>query len=270
MAKQPAIGTPAPVLAVVNGVPTTTSLDVALHFGKRHDNVVRAIESLLPQLPPVTRLNFEASDYTDATGRALPMYRLTRDGFTLLAMGFTGARALEFKLDYLDAFNRMEAELARQAQALAARAGARALPKPAIRSREDLSFARYDKDGHWRNWSVEPRCRQWEDGIERGEAFFREVAELAAHDEDEAYDALRFVFGRGWASSTNGSSQWSTGHPGEETGFAAALARAALDGLRARRGGAEPFDPDRKQKPGRPRKGGSKRGALGPSSATFH
>ena len=58
-----------------------------------------------------TKLNFQPSEYTDPTGRKLPMYQLTRDGFTLLAMGFTGARAMKFKLAYIEAFNRMEAEL---------------------------------------------------------------------------------------------------------------------------------------------------------------
>ena len=51
------------------------------------------------------------SDFTDSTGRTLPAYRITRDGFTLLAMGFTGKEAQRWKVAYIDAFNRMEAEL---------------------------------------------------------------------------------------------------------------------------------------------------------------
>jgi Rha family phage regulatory protein len=101
----------APVLAVVDGVPTTTSNDVASFFTKLHKNVIQSIESLLSDLPENARLNFQPSEYTDPTGRTLPAYRLTRDGFTLLAMGFTGKKALAFKLAYIDAFNRMEAGL---------------------------------------------------------------------------------------------------------------------------------------------------------------
>lgn len=115
----------APELTVIDGHVTTTSLDVARHFGKRHDSVLRTIRDLLAQLPAERLHNFVAT-FIDVPGpngatRSEPAYRITRDGFTLLAMGFTGTRALEFKLTYLDAFNRMEAELSQQqAQALAA------------------------------------------------------------------------------------------------------------------------------------------------------
>ena len=61
-----------------------------------------------------TALNFEVSNYLDQTGRSLPMYIIFRDGFTLLAMGYTGPEAIRFKLAYIEAFNRMEAELARR------------------------------------------------------------------------------------------------------------------------------------------------------------
>jgi len=101
----------APVLTVVDGIPTTTSADVARHFGKRHEHVMDSIRGLLAQLPENAHPNFRVSEYTDPTGRKLPAYTLTRDGFTLLAMGFTGKRALQFKLAYIDAFNRMEAAL---------------------------------------------------------------------------------------------------------------------------------------------------------------
>lgn len=119
MAQQPDIGVPAPILAVINGIPTTTSLDVARHFGKRHDVVLRAIRSLIAQLPADHAHNFvemiQPTDIGKGATRQDPAFRITRDGFTLLAMGFTGARALEFKLAYLDAFNQMEAELEQMA-----------------------------------------------------------------------------------------------------------------------------------------------------------
>ena len=89
---------PAPVLAVVDGTPTTTSADIARFFGKRHGNVMRSVELLTAGLPAeFNRLNFELVDCTDAKGETRPAYRLTRDGFTLLAMGFTGQRALAYK-----------------------------------------------------------------------------------------------------------------------------------------------------------------------------
>lgn len=126
MARSVSLGTSVPVLTVVNGVPTTTSLDVARHFGKRHDVVLRAIRSLIAQLPADHAHNFVEmvlpTDIGSGATRQDPAYRITRDGFTLLAMGFTGARALEFKLAYLDAFNRMEAEVAQRPQALPAQA----------------------------------------------------------------------------------------------------------------------------------------------------
>jgi Rha family phage regulatory protein len=106
-----------PPLSVVRGQATTTSNEVAQHFGKRHADLLRAIETIVADCPKeFTERNFALSEFTDSTGRKLPAYRLTRDGFTLLAMGFTGKRALHFKLAYIDAFNRMEAALRTPAQ----------------------------------------------------------------------------------------------------------------------------------------------------------
>ncbi|MGS0948380.1 Rha family transcriptional regulator, partial [Escherichia coli] len=55
-----------------------------------------------------TEHNFVLSEYTDASGRKLPCYQITRDGFAFLAMGFTGKRAARFKEAYINAFNQME------------------------------------------------------------------------------------------------------------------------------------------------------------------
>jgi Rha family phage regulatory protein len=104
-----------PSLGLLNGVPTTTSLNVAHVFGKRHANIIRDIEDLRQALPSRCRLNFELTylDICQPNGgtRTEAAYFLTRDGFTLLAMGFTGKKALQFKLAYIDAFNKMEAAL---------------------------------------------------------------------------------------------------------------------------------------------------------------
>ena len=99
----------------------TTSRKVADHFGKRHTHVLRAIESLLTDLAEVDPAadhepNFGLVMYESRQGRGAvqmrPEYRLSHDGFALLAMGFTGPEALRWKVAFLQAFRQMEAELA--------------------------------------------------------------------------------------------------------------------------------------------------------------
>lgn len=91
----------------------TTSRDVAAKFEKPHDKVLRSIRSL-DCSPEFTAANFGVSEYKDPTGRTLPQYLMTRDGFTFLAMGFTGPKAARFKELYIAEFNRMEEELYRR------------------------------------------------------------------------------------------------------------------------------------------------------------
>ncbi len=131
-----------PFITERDGIPVTTSRAVAEQFGKSHKHVLEAIDNLTSQLisadhdcnepnfRPVNdeikavdsrkfgretdsmaefaERNFTLIDYTDAKGEARPEYLLTRDGFTLLAMGFTGTKALQFKVAYINAFNRMK------------------------------------------------------------------------------------------------------------------------------------------------------------------
>jgi len=96
-----------------DGQPFTTSRAVAERFGKNHYDVLRAIKNLLAAChdPAFTERNFAFSEYLDPTGRALPEYRLTHDGFAFLAMRFTGAEAMAWQIAFLQAFNAMEAEL---------------------------------------------------------------------------------------------------------------------------------------------------------------
>ncbi|EDA5022232.1 Rha family transcriptional regulator [Campylobacter jejuni] len=106
-------------LAVINGVDvelevandqvTTTSLDIAAVFNKRHDNIIAKIETFPKD--SFTDLNFKASKYIDSTGRILPCYKITRDGFSLLVMGFTGEKAYKWKIEFIKAFNEMEKRL---------------------------------------------------------------------------------------------------------------------------------------------------------------
>lgn len=90
-----------------NDEATTDSLKVAERFGKRHDAVLRDIK-VLNCSEEFTAHNFEESKYKDATGKFNPMYRMTKDGFTFLVMGYRGKKAAKFKEDYIKAFNSME------------------------------------------------------------------------------------------------------------------------------------------------------------------
>lgn len=103
------------LVAITNGTVTTTSLNVAQTFEKQHQHVLRSIEKILAEIPEDWGAsNFGLSSYQSQQNKKQPMYIMTRDAFTLLAMGFTGKKAMQFKLAYIDAFNRMEAELKKQ------------------------------------------------------------------------------------------------------------------------------------------------------------
>ncbi|WP_440866622.1 Rha family transcriptional regulator [Symbiopectobacterium purcellii] len=99
-----------PRVFINNGKALTTSKDVAEYFGKRHERVLDKIRNL-DCSSKFTEHNFVPSEYTDSTGRKLPMYTMTKDGFVFLVMGFTGKKAAAFKEAYIAEFNRMEAEL---------------------------------------------------------------------------------------------------------------------------------------------------------------
>lgn len=87
-----------------------TSLDISNHFGKQHKNVLRDIENIECS-QEFRRLNFEPSSYNSGQNKAQPMYKITRDGFVFLCMGFTGAQAALWKERYIQAFNQMETAL---------------------------------------------------------------------------------------------------------------------------------------------------------------
>lgn len=90
----------------------TTSLKIAEKFGKEHAHVLRDIRDMECS-DTFRESNFGLSSYKSSQGKTLPMYEVTRDGFTLLAMGYTGKEAMKFKEDYINAFNAMENELKR-------------------------------------------------------------------------------------------------------------------------------------------------------------
>jgi len=113
-----------PVVQIQDGQAITTSIEVARVFERRHDDVLRTIKNLLTDLDKEHARNFAEMSITVDIGngatRESPAYHLTRDGFTLLAFGFTGKKAMAFKLAYIDAFNRMEAQLSGKPEPLPA------------------------------------------------------------------------------------------------------------------------------------------------------
>ena len=78
------------LILIKNHQAVTTSLVLAEKFGKRHDNVLQIIESI-PCSKEFRLLNFKESSYINTQNKKQPMFYITRDGFMLVAMGFTGA-----------------------------------------------------------------------------------------------------------------------------------------------------------------------------------
>lgn len=109
-------GSRQPVVFTRDGEAFASSRDVAAYFGKEHRNVLQAIDNLMASEPDLRLRNFQQTvlERENPSGGA-PIqsraYEMNRDGFTLLAMGFTGTKALKWKLKYIEAFNVMEAEI---------------------------------------------------------------------------------------------------------------------------------------------------------------
>lgn len=103
------------VLSMQSGEPVASSRQIAENFEKNHNHVLRDIDSLKKDVSNFGQMFFETTA-PDSYGREQRAYLMNRDGFTLLAMGFTGKAALEWKLKYIAAFNEMEKKLAEQPQ----------------------------------------------------------------------------------------------------------------------------------------------------------
>ena len=113
-----------PSVSLHSGRPATTSLEVAKFFGKRHDGVLRDVRRICPETPEDFRVHNFVETFRTIPGpnnseRQETYFILYRDGFMLLVMGYTGKKALAMKLAYIEAFNRMEAELAARSRPLA-------------------------------------------------------------------------------------------------------------------------------------------------------
>lgn len=95
------------LVVMKNQQAVTTSLKVAEVFSKAHRDVLKAIRNLTAQNCAVGNM-FDEGTYINKQGHEQPMYFMNRDGFSLLVMGFTGDKALQFKVKYIEAFNKME------------------------------------------------------------------------------------------------------------------------------------------------------------------
>ena len=97
-----------------NGQVVVSSRQIADDFEKRHDNILRDIETLRKDSLKIEEM-FHYHQEPDTYGRMQKSYLMNRDGFSILVMGFTGQKALEWKLKYIEAFNRMEKMLVEKA-----------------------------------------------------------------------------------------------------------------------------------------------------------
>jgi Rha family phage regulatory protein len=105
-------------IEVKDGQSFCNSLEIAENFGKAHKDVLKAIQKLIADLKEIGEggeRNFAPGTYSDTQTQLRPMYHMTRDGFALLAMGFTGKESLKWKSKYISAFNEMEKVINNQA-----------------------------------------------------------------------------------------------------------------------------------------------------------
>ena len=109
-----------PVVFIQNGEVFANSRDVAEYFGKQHQHILRNIDNILKNKgrPKLDDLFIERFEYHEAAQKEVRFFDMTKDGFTLLAMGFTGQKAMDFKIAYIEQFNAMEAELRRQSNVM--------------------------------------------------------------------------------------------------------------------------------------------------------
>lgn len=113
------------ILSTQNGEPVASSREVAKRFGKEHKHVLAAIRQILVAENSATKFFHETA--FEYRGQRFPEYLMNRDGFSLLAMGFTGKEAVQWKLKYIQAFNEMEKQLAQRPQLSRAELMAQAL-----------------------------------------------------------------------------------------------------------------------------------------------
>ena len=146
----------------------TSSVSVAKSFNKRHDNVIRDIEEYKKDVLNFEDMFFETYE-PDSYNRDRKVYMMNRDGFSLLAMGFTGKEALQFKLKYIQAFNDFESSAK--------------TPKP-LTEREQLKAALK------LSLETEERIESVENKIEDFEKKFNDENRLLPAETDDIYKAV--------------------------------------------------------------------------------
>ena len=102
------------LVQIENNQVVVSSRQIAKDFGKEHKVVLRSVREILAEQNCATKFFYEST--YDNRGKEYPEYLMNRDGFSLLVMGFTGSKALEWKVRYIQAFNAMEAKLAMEHQ----------------------------------------------------------------------------------------------------------------------------------------------------------
>ena len=164
-----------PVGESAQGKIVTSSQAVAYYFEKQHRNVLRAIRGMLKN--EHTKEMFYEYLYTDKQNdQTYPAFLMTRDGFTLLAMGFTGKKALEWKIRYIQAFNEMERKLKEQ-ENLAAQNCAAKSKTPDVTPPEVLAQARA------KTMLMNARTRQaklWKTLADESTGTYREICKVYA------------------------------------------------------------------------------------------
>lgn len=147
----------------------TNSLLVAETFGKEHKHVLDSIRKLIGTAENSAVLEmFSESTYLNEQNKEQPLFLLNRDGFTLLAMGFTGKKAMQFKLEYIKAFNQMEATI-------------KATLKPKSRAEMLLEQCKLMVEQEYRLASVEHRLDDMEkERVENGKLLLK--AELSENN----------------------------------------------------------------------------------------
>lgn len=147
---------PAIHLEFIGESPAVLSTEVALRFQKKHQHVLRDIERIRSQVPGIFfETNFGRIETSTSVGfgtRKDPAYLLTRDAFSLLVMGFTGAAAIRWKLKYIEAFNALEAQALEHRAELAREAGYRqgvdeARSLPAIQAGRRVAYLEGMREG---------------------------------------------------------------------------------------------------------------------------
>ena len=126
-------------LSTQNGEPVVSSREIARHFDKAHRHVLDSIRILAAENSVAKTMFYETT--FDNRGKQYPMYLMNRDGFTLLAMGFTGKKATEWKIKYIQAFNAMEKQLSEQQSELTNRRLTEAI-EAVNRAKKNLNLAR--------------------------------------------------------------------------------------------------------------------------------